>query len=73
MKEKYIKYANLLLKKCLNVKENQPLIITAPVESYELIRIITEQALELGIRDIYYDWYDDEIKHAHLKYFTKED
>ncbi len=72
MKEKYIKYANLLLKKCLNVKENQPLIITAPVESFELIRIITEQALELGIRDIYYDWYDDELKHVHLKYFTKE-
>lgn len=72
MKEKYIKYANLLLKKCLNVKEKQPLIITAPVESIELIRIITEQALELGIRDICYDWYDDEIKHEHLKYFTKE-
>ena len=72
MKEKYIKYSNLLLKKCLNIKENQPLIITAPVESIELIRVITEQALELGIRDICYDWYDDEIKHVHLKYLTKE-
>ena len=72
MKEKYIKYSNLLLKKCLNIKKEQPLIITAPVESIELIRIITNQALELGVRDIYYDWYDDEIKHVHLKHFNKK-
>lgn len=73
MKEKYIKYANLLLKKCLNVKVGQPLIITAPVESIELIRIITQQALKLGVKDIYYDWYDDELKHEHLKYLTKNE
>ena len=72
MREKYIRYSNLLLKKCLNVYEGQPLIITAPVESFEFVRVITEQALELGIRDICYDWYDDEIKHEHLKYFTNE-
>ena len=73
MKEKYIKYSNLLLKKCLNIKEKQPLIITAPVESFELIRIVTKQALELGVKDIYYDWYDDEIKHEHLKHLTKQE
>lgn len=73
MKEKYIKYSDLLLSKCLNIKEKQPLIITAPIESIEFIRIVSEQALKKGITDIYYDWFDEELKHQQLKYLNEED
>lgn len=69
MKEQYHKYANLLLKKGLCIKENQPLVINAQLESLDFIRILTEVACELGIRDIYYDWYDDTLKHIEMKYF----
>lgn len=72
MKEKFTKYSDLLLERCLNIKENQPLIITAPIESIEFIRILSKQALKKGITDIYYDWYDDELKHEQLKYLNKE-
>lgn len=73
MKEKFIKYCDLLLERCLNIKENQPLIITAPIESIEFIRILSRQALEKGVTDIYYDWFDEELKHDQLKYLNKED
>lgn len=73
MKEKYTKYADLLLSKCLNIKENQPLIITAPIESIEFIRILSHQALKKGVTDIYYDWFDEELKHEQLKYLNEED
>ena len=69
MKEQYYKYANLLLKKGLCIKENQPLVINTPLESLDFIRILTEVACELGVRDIYYDWYDDTLKHIDMKYF----
>lgn len=69
MKEQYYKYANLLLKKGLCIKENQPLVINTPLESLDFIRILTEVACELGVRDIYYDWYDDTLKHIEMKYF----
>lgn len=69
MQEKYYKYANLLLKKGLCIKKNQPLLIMAPIESIDFVRVLTKVACELSIKDIYYDWYDDELKHIQLSYF----
>jgi len=72
MDEQFKKYAQLLLKGCLRIKKGQPLIVNAPVEAYEFIRILSEEACKCGINDIYFDWYDDEIKHSELKYFNEE-
>lgn len=72
MKEKYFKYANLLLKKGLCIKKDQPLIINAPIQAIDFIRVLTEVAFSLGVRDIYYDWSDDELKHTTLKYSNEE-
>lgn len=69
MNEKYYKYANLLLKKGLCIKGNQPLVINAPIESIDFIRVLTKVACTLGINDIHYDWYDDDLKHTCLKYY----
>ena len=73
MKDKFYKYACLLLDKGLNIKEGQPLIITAPIESIEFIRVLSKCCLERGITDIYYDWYDDCLKHQQLLYFSFDD
>lgn len=73
MKDKYYKYAQLLLKKGLAIKKGQPLVIFAPIESIEFIRVLTDVACKMEVRDIYYDWYDDELIHTTLKYFKEED
>lgn len=72
MQEKFYKYANLLLKSGLCIKKGEPLVINAPVESYEFIRILTEVACNLGVDDIYYDWYDEELEHTELKHYNEE-
>ena len=73
MEEKYYKYAELLLKKGLCIKEGEPLVISAPIESFPFVRVLTKVAMELGVRDIYFDYYDDEIKHTLLKYYDEDD
>ena len=73
MQEKYYKYAELLLKKGLCINKGQPLLINAPIEAIEFVRVLTEVACKLNIKDIYYDWYDIELKHTQLKYFNEED
>ena len=69
MKEKFYKYARLLLERGLCIKKGEPLIINAPIESIDFVRVLTEIACNLGVDDIYYDWYDDELKHTMLKYY----
>ena len=66
-------YADLLLRKGVNIKKNQPLLISAPIESYIFIRVLTKKAYELGVTDIEYDFNDDVIKHDALKYLNMED
>ena len=72
MEKKYKKYSELLLSRGLDIKKGQPLLICAPVETYEFIRILSECALEKGVTDIYFDWYDEELKHQQLLFLDKE-
>jgi len=72
MKEKYYKYAHLLLERGLCINKSEPLVINAPIESIDFIRVLTEVACFLGVNDIYFDWYDDELKHSELKYYDEE-
>ena len=73
MQEKLNKYAHLLLTNGLCIEKGQPLLINAPIESIEFVRVLTQVACVLGIRDIYYDWNDDELKYTQLKYFNEEE
>ena len=59
--------------RCLGIKKGQPLVISAPVEGINFIRILSSKALELGVTDIYYDWYDDFLKHDQLINFSFDD
>lgn len=70
MKEKY---AELLLKRCVNVKEEEPLFISISTENYEFARILNKKALEMGVRDIYINFRDEVISHDTLSVLTEEE
>ena len=55
MEDNLKKYANLLITRCLALKKEQPLLITAPIETIEFVRIVVREALEVGCNDIYFD------------------
>ena len=72
MKDNFYKYAKLLLVKGLCIEEGEPLLINAPIDAIDFVRVLTEVACELKIDDIYYDWVDDELKHTLLKNYNEE-
>ena len=67
MKELQKKYAKVLLESCLKVEKDQQLFISYNVERSDFVRIVTEIAYEMGVRDIYYDCSDPYLKHEALK------
>jgi len=70
MEENLQKYADLLLKRCLCLNEKvRPLLITAAVENAEFVRLVARKAYSLGVRDIYFDWIDDELQYDQLMNF----
>lgn len=71
MEEKLYKYAHLLLTKGVCINEYQPLVISAPIDAIKFVRILTKVACEMNVRDIYYDWTDEDLKHTELKYFNE--
>lgn len=67
------KYARVLLESCLKVEENQPLFVSFNVERLDFVRIVSEEAYMLGIKDIYFDMSDPYLKHSALKYLEVEE
>lgn len=64
--ELYLKYARVLLEKGVNLQKNQPLLISAPIEAIDFVRLLTKIACEMGTNDIYFDWDDAYIQHSLL-------
>lgn len=73
MKELQRKYARVILESCLKVEKNQPLFISFNIERIDFVRIVSEIAYELGVKDIYYDISDPYLKHEALKNLEVED
>lgn len=55
------KYAELILKKGVNVQQGQPVFITAPIEGAEFTRLVVKKAYELGAKNVHVHWDDDEL------------
>lgn len=66
MEENYKKYAELLLKGCLNIKKKEPLLIQVPIENIDFVRVLAKTAYELGVDDVYFDFEDNELKREQL-------
>ena len=60
------KYARVILESCLKVEKNQPLFISYNVERSDFVRILTNIAYSLGVKDIYYESNDPYLKHEAL-------
>lgn len=73
MTEKFEKYAEVLLVKGLGIKTNQSLFLSAPIENYEFVRVLTKKAYSLGVHDIYYELLDEEMKHDALLNLTVDE
>lgn len=67
------KYVRVLLESCLKVEENQPLFVSFNVERLDFVRIVSEEAYKLGIKDIFFDMSDPYLKHSALKYLEVEE
>lgn len=69
----YEKYAELILKKGVNIQKNQPIVLSCCLEQYEFVRVFTKVAHKLGVVDIYYNFVDEEIKHDQLLSLDEKD
>jgi len=55
------KYAELALRKGVNLQEGQALMINAPIEGAEFTKIVARIAYEMGAKDVHINWTDDEL------------
>lgn len=55
------KYAELAVKVGINIQKGQKLVINAPIESAEFVRIIAEIAYKLGAKDVIPRWNDEKF------------
>ena len=61
------RYADLIVQVGLNLQKDQELLISAPITSYEFVRLVTEKAYEAGAVNVLTDFYDEELKKIRLE------
>ncbi|WP_353095797.1 aminopeptidase [Tissierella praeacuta] len=59
-------YAKLCVKVGINIQKDQPLVITAPIEGVDFVRLIAKNAYELGASEVHVNWNDEVL--TKLKY-----
>lgn len=58
-------YAKLIVRQGVNVQKGQPVIINAPIECFELARLITKEAYDAGASKVLVDYSDQQIQKLH--------
>ncbi len=66
------KYADLVLQMGVNIQKGQALVINGPVEGAEFVRIVVKKAYELGAKDVFVSWADDDITYLKYKHAADE-
>ena len=64
------KYARLIVQSGLNVQEKQTVVISASIESYQLVREVTKQAYLVGAKEVVVHYSDEEV--TRMKYENME-
>lgn len=59
-------YAKLTVNLGINLQEGQPLVISAPVEGADFVRLLAKNAYESGASDVFINWNDGDL--TKLKY-----
>ncbi|ALS25281.1 MULTISPECIES: aminopeptidase [Paenibacillus] len=65
-KEQLEKYAALAVHVGVNVQKGQTLVVNAPLQAVELVRLIAVKAYEAGAKHVHVEWNDEQL--AHIKY-----
>lgn len=65
-------YAELILKFWLNIQKGQTLIIKAPIEVYDFVKILAEIAYKLWVKHILYRWWSEELDCIRYEYAPEE-
>lgn len=76
LEPKISRYADLIVRKGVNVREGQEVVIQAPVECADFVRTLTARAYAAGAGHVSVIWGDDEIsrltyEHVELSYFEQ--
>jgi aminopeptidase len=67
-RNKLEKYARLIVKTGVNIQKDQILVITAPVENFEMVEMIAEMAYREGAREVIPNWVDERIGRSKYLY-----
>jgi aminopeptidase len=65
-------YAKLAVRLGINVQPGQILIIEAPVETAEYVRLVVKEAYELGAKFVYVNWEDEQTTKIRLEASAEE-
>ncbi|RNB80321.1 aminopeptidase [Brevibacillus nitrificans] len=55
------KYAELAIQMGLNVQQDQTVVIFAPLESVQFVRLLVKKAYEQGAREVHLEWNDEQL------------
>lgn len=62
------KYAQLIVKKGVNVVEGEVVVISAPIESASFTKIVVKYAYEAGASQVVVNWIDDDLTKMRFEY-----
>lgn len=60
--KEYLKeYAKLTVKIGVNIQKGQTLVVNAPIESAEFVRLVAKEAYSLGAKNVHVEWNDEKL------------
>ncbi|QOY35704.1 aminopeptidase [Anaerobacillus isosaccharinicus] len=65
------KYAEIAVKVGINIQKDQTLVINAPTNNMNFVRLVAKKAYEAGAKDVHIEWNDEEL--TLLKYTLAPD
>ena len=72
-KEKLLKeFAKLAIRVGINIQPKQYLIVNAPVEAYEFVRTVVEEAYNAGAGNVIINWKDDTVNSLYYQNVSDE-
>lgn len=72
-KTKLEKYAKLIVQSGLNVQEKQTVVISASIESCQLVREVTRQAYLVGAKEVVVHYSDEEVTRMKYENMAEDD
>ncbi|MRH44027.1 aminopeptidase [Aquibacillus halophilus] len=62
------KYAKLALETGVNLQKGQGLILSAPIEAVEFVRLVAKEAYAMGAKNVHVEWNDEDLKYLKMKH-----